>query len=378
VVVQDNAPTASVLLTVNVTDGDEPNTPNSQVTLRLENTFGGLFMIASRDITLQGSLAGPEREYNIQIIAEDMGTPQLTTSAMFTIEVVNANENSPVITGLDTIEFTENENESILFTVIDGDDGLEGMIRLPTISGESAAFFTITPQTDPNQFMLETVTPLDREEDEIVILTLNASDNGNPLFRQTTSINIMVTVLDVNDNPPVIENLTPGMILSVLENTEMGHVVYQVNASDSDDGANAEISFVIESTDMLADFPFTINNQGQITTTRLIDDPVGVFSVNVTVTDDGSPMLSDSAVVGIAITETNNNRPVFSNLASSVVIDETDPVGNIVVQDFVVTDSDSGDAGVFRVELQQTGSVFRLDGRSVRLNQAVDYEVCAL
>ena len=374
VTVQDNTPAMQELLTINVTDGDEPNTLNSQVTLMLDGDHGGRFAVVNH--TIISSMALPVDQYNITIVAQDGGTPTQSTTARVTIDVVNSNNNPPVFDILDDISFTENDNETYTFTINDDDSGDEGIPMTPEITGQFASNFTINQGSTANEFVLMPTVPLDREVEETLLLILTVSDSGAAMFRRTTSTNITVIVEDVNDNVPIIENLTPGLIISVSEETASGHVVYQVSASDRDNGTNAELSFTIESVDMMT-IPFAIDAQsGNITTTSVINDPVNTdFSVNVTVTDGGSPALSVSRIVNILVTETNNNRPVFNNLPSSVNISESLPVNNLVVQDFNVTDSDIDDAGTFRVELQQTGSFFRIDGDSVRLNQAVDFEV---
>ena len=94
------------LITVNVTDGDEPGRPNSQVTLEIVDG-SGLFAVTGYNIVSQ-SLLSTIGEYDITIIARDGGTPQLTSMAMFNIEVVNANEHPPVFNILSEISFIEN------------------------------------------------------------------------------------------------------------------------------------------------------------------------------------------------------------------------------------------------------------------------------
>lgn len=372
VVVQDNTATMVVLIAVNVTDGDEPDTPNSQVTLTLDDDFGGLFAIMDHNIISNQPLAGQVGSYNVLINAQDNGVPQQSTSAMFTIEVVNTNNHAPVFVGLDDLSIIENQIVRQTFTIMDDDITTpEGTAMTPIITGQFVNNFTIDI-ISTNQYELVPTTPLDYEEEDVLTLTLTVSDSGAEMFRQTTSINITVTVIDVNDNSPVIENLTPGMSISVSEETEMGYVVYQVSATDRDDGMNAELSFSVDSAPII---PFTIDLlSGNITTTRVINDAVGTsFSVNVTVTDGGTPALTDSSVVIFTITDINN-RPEFMNLPAMININEDFPVDDLVV-DFMVEDNDEGDAGTYSIELQQTGCFFRLDGESIRLNQTLDYEV---
>lgn len=377
IVVQDNTTTMTELIRVNVTDGDEPNTPRSQVTLMI--TAGndmGLFGVSNYAIVTQNSLDGHMGEYIVTIVAEDAGSPQQSSTAMFTIIVVNTNENPPVFDIPSSgIDFTENSDASFTFTINDGDSGPEGVPMLPVISGEFASNFSITAGPTNNQFVLQTATPLDREEENNVMITLTVSDSGDAMFRRTATINVTINVIDDNDNSPVIENISPGMRISVAEASPSGHFIYQVNASDRDIGTNAELTFSIESATGGPNFPFTINNIGQINTSQEIADSAGTnFSANIIVTDGGSPMRSTSITVEIIVTETNNNKPVFGNLPSAVSINENIPVNDIVIRDFNVSDDDDGQAGVVSVELQQS-DFFELTGSSVFLLQEVNYEV---
>ena len=369
--VENNTPAMINLITVNVTDGDQPNMPNSQVTLDIVDA-SGLFDVMGHTIVSQMPLSAIG-EYDITIIARDGGTPQLTSMAMFTIEVINANEHPPMFNVLSEISFIENENSEYTFTITDDDSGNEGTAMLPVISGEFASDFSITMGSAINEFVLQTVTSLDREERDNLIITLTVSDSAAAMFRQTATTNVTIIIVDVNDNTPVIENLTPDMIISVAETSPNGHFIYQVSATDADSGTNAELVFNIESATSGSDFPFTIDDMGQINTTRMITDTAGtVFNAIVTVTDRGSPMLSASVAFNITV----NNNPVFSNLPGNASIDEDAAVNDIVIQDFIVTDDDHGEAGTVSVELEQSGNFFTLIGNSIFLNQEVDYEVC--
>ena len=372
--VENNTPAMTELITVNVTDGDEPNMPNSQVTLEIVDG-SGFFTVTGYNIISQVPLSAIG-EYDVTIIARDGGTPQLTSMAMFNIEVVNANGYPPMFNILSEISFTENENNNYTFTISDDDSGNEGTAMIPMIFGEFASYFTITVGSTTNEFVLETVTLLDQEERDNLTITLTVSDSAAAMFRETATVNVTIIIVDVNDNSPVIENLTPGMAISVVETSPSGRFVYQVSATDEDSGINAELDFNIESTTGGSDFPFTIDDMGQINTTRVITDTAGiVFSATVTVTDRGSPMHSSSVAFDITVTETNNNKPTFSNLPGNISIDEDATVNDIVIQDFIVTDVDHGVAGTVSVELQQLSNVFILTGNSIFLSQEVDYEV---
>ena len=375
IVVEANTAGMIELITVDVTDGDEPGTPNSEVTLTLPNDYG-LFTINGHTILTSNSLTNQTGEYNITINAQDGGIPQLTSMAMFIIEVVNTNNNPPMFNIPSELRFAENINERYNFTITDGDIGNEGTAMLPVISGQFANYFTITMGSSVNEFILQTVMPLDREERDSLSITLTVSDSAAVMFRRTATVNVTINITDVNDNTPVIENPTPGMMIAVAETSPSGHFVYRVSANDRDSGVNAELNFAIDSAMGGSDFPFTIDSMGQINTTRVITDPVEtIFNAIVTVTDGGDPMHSTSVTFDITVTEVNSNRPVFSNLPGNVNIDENTEVGDIVIQDFEVTDEDEGEAGTVNIELEQQSDFFNLVGNSISLNRDVDYEV---
>eukprot|EP00116_Pleurobrachia_bachei_P002160 sb/3462422/ len=89
---------------------------------------------------------------------------------------------------------------------------------------------------------LELITPLDREHQEIVVVTILAADGANPPKTDTLTLNIKVK--DVNDNIPEFTRdlYTP----SVPEDAPVGTEVVRVHATDRDEGANSRISYSLE------------------------------------------------------------------------------------------------------------------------------------
>lgn len=84
--------------------------------------------------------------------------------------------------------------------------------------------------------------PLDRELQAVYTLTLKAVDQGLPR-RLTATSTVIVSVLDINDNPPVFEYREYGATVS--EDILTGTEVLQVYAASRDIEANAEITYSI-------------------------------------------------------------------------------------------------------------------------------------
>lgn len=85
---------------------------------------------------------------------------------------------------------------------------------------------------------------LDREVQSAYLVTVHASDFGSPvpLF---SLVNVTITVLDINDNPPVFERR--DQLASVPEDVKVGTEVLRVHAASKDIGTNAEITYSIRS-----------------------------------------------------------------------------------------------------------------------------------
>lgn len=85
---------------------------------------------------------------------------------------------------------------------------------------------------------------LDREIQPFYQITVCASDQGSPQPLYSL-VNATITVLDVNDNPPVFERR--DQLASVPEDVGVGTEVLRVYAASKDIGTNAEITYSIRS-----------------------------------------------------------------------------------------------------------------------------------
>lgn len=83
--------------------------------------------------------------------------------------------------------------------------------------------------------------PLDREVQSVYELKARASDQGSP--RLSSLCQVVVSILDINDNPPVFEHREYTASLS--EDTAVGTQVLRVQAVSRDTDSNGEISYSI-------------------------------------------------------------------------------------------------------------------------------------
>ncbi|NXA87352.1 PCDA2 protein, partial [Melanocharis versteri] len=137
--------------------------------------------------------------------------------------------------------------------------------------------------------------PLDRETIPVHRLVLTASDGGRPSL--TGTMELLISVLDVNDNAPQFNQSVYKVQLP--ESAAEGTLVARVNATDPDEGSNKEFSYsILSSTPIGNKELFTIDTKtGEIRLTGTLDfedvlndnaPEVWVTSLSVPVSEDAS------------------------------------------------------------------------------------------
>lgn len=177
---------------------------------------------------------------------------------------------------------------------------------------------------------------LDREEKAAHHLVLTASDGGDPVRTGTARIRVMV--LDANDNAPAFAQ--PEYRASVPENLAVGTQLLVVNATDPDEGVNAEVRYSFRYVDDKAAQVFKLDcNSGTISTIGELDhEESGFYQMEVQAMDNAG--YSARAKVLITVLDVNDNAPevVLTSLASSVP--ENSPRGTLIAL-LNVNDQDS-------------------------------------
>jgi len=94
---------------------------------------------------------------------------------------------------------------------------------------------------DEHTGVISLARPLDREVQSVYELKARASDQGSP--RLSSLCAVVVSVLDINDNPPVFEHRE--YTATVPEDVAVGTQLLRVLAASRDADANGEISYCI-------------------------------------------------------------------------------------------------------------------------------------
>uniref|UniRef100_A0AAR2L9B7 Protocadherin-16 n=1 Tax=Pygocentrus nattereri TaxID=42514 RepID=A0AAR2L9B7_PYGNA len=259
--------------------------------------------------------------FSLQVVAQDHGSPSLSSTATVEITVLDVNDNSPKFSSSSyTIDVSEDAavgTPVLDVTAKDADDGQNGQI-LYFLSHEARGAFTVDPDTG----RIVTAAPLDREKTASYSFQVCAVDLS-PASPRNTTAQVTVTILDVNDNAPFF--IQDPLIINVSSRTvSTNHVVATMRAEDKDFGANGSVFYRFA----VPVRGFSINSlTGEIQTSELLSSLTqSQRTLIVEAMDQGNPVQSSLGVVIIYVKEQDYQGIRFSPAGSFV------PLGTAVAQ----------------------------------------------
>nr|DBA30656.1 TPA: hypothetical protein GDO54_006611 [Pyxicephalus adspersus] len=308
----ENSPAGSLVIQLNATDEDEGS--NADITYsfsHIRENARKLFTLDSQTGVIKTNQEldyESARSYQATVEAKDGGG--LAAQCTVFIEIEDINDNAPEIT-LASLYTPVPEDFPpgtlvALINVKDLDSGKNGEVICQILETST---FKLTPSSN-NYYKLITTLPLDREENPSYNITVIAKDEGTPPMVSMKTL--YVTVLDVNDNPPIFSK--PLYISYVPEHTSAGTSIINVNASDLDDNENARITYSISNINFenipVSSYVSINSVTGVIYAQRSFDyEQLREFQFQLIAKDSGSPPLSSNVTVRICIIDKNDNAP---------------------------------------------------------------------
>ncbi|XP_018967565.1 protocadherin alpha-C2-like [Cyprinus carpio] len=263
------------------------------------------------------------------------------------LEIMDINDNAPQFRreriSLDVSESATPGERFSITNAVDADVG-ENSIETYYLSDSDTFTIEIQSGSDGTKYVdLVLKASLDREKQAVHTLTLTAVDGGVPARSGTASI--IVQVLDTNDNAPQFDRQVYSVDL--IENAPIGTLIMQLNATDLDEGVNAEViySFTLYTSEETQE-KFSLDpSSGEIRVKDMIDfEEVKSFEMYVEAKDKAVNPLSGQCKILVFITDLNDNHPEITIKSFQCLIKENDPVGTVIAV-ISVSDRDSGDNG---------------------------------
>uniref|UniRef100_A0A9J7ZXS6 Protocadherin 9 n=1 Tax=Cyprinus carpio carpio TaxID=630221 RepID=A0A9J7ZXS6_CYPCA len=264
------------------------------------------------------------------------------------IIVKDTNDNAPMFPSpVINISIPENTLINSRFAIpsaTDPDTGPNSVHKYELLNGQSAFGLDIVETPEGEKWpQLIVQQNLDREQKDTYVMKVKVEDGGNPQ-KSSTAI-LQVTVTDVNDNRPVFKE--SQIEVHIPENSPVGTSVVQLQATDADVGANAEIKYmfgaqVSPATRRL----FALNSTtGLITVQRPLDrEETAIHKLTVQASDGSSSPAR--ATITINVTDVNDNAPnidlryIISPTNGTVMLSEKDPI-NTKIALITVSDKDT-------------------------------------
>lgn len=278
---------------------------------RLQKTYEKNYMILT-NVSLDRE---KRSEYSLTVIAEDKGSPSLSTIKHFTVQVLDENDNPPRFEK-SRYEVFKSENNSpgaYLMTVVasDPDLGTNGQVTYSIIDAMVQGSPISTYVTiDPSNGAIYALRSFDHEDVSRITFTVQARDGGNPVLSANTTV--LLTVLDENDNPPIIHS--PALRnhtaeVPVWKYASPGQLITALKVTDRDTGANGELSCAIIGGNEDGLFMMDARRCELRTNASLEQTTRDVIEIRVEVQDRGTSRLSTGALFRLSLQENMDILP---------------------------------------------------------------------
>lgn len=241
VIVPENEPIGSTILTVAASDGDEgPNgmvrysisSGNDQKQFIIDPVTGAVTILQPLDYDTV-------HEYKLNITATDLGFEPHHTKAMLTVTLTDINDNAPVF-NQSTYEAFIAENsppKTFVFNVQaqDIDSPKNAIIQYSIVGGSGKDVFTIELKTGA----IYSKAKFDFEERNTYTLDILAVNPDSQMYGSTK---VLVHVTGVNEYYPHF--VQPVFHFDVSESAEVGTSIGMIQATDQDAGDDGKVYYL--------------------------------------------------------------------------------------------------------------------------------------
>ncbi|KAJ8984353.1 hypothetical protein NQ317_003500, partial [Molorchus minor] len=267
VIVPENEPLGSTILTVSASDGDQgPNgmiryqisAGNERKEFAVDSVSGAVTILQPLDYDII-------QEYHLNITAEDLGFKPRRTTAMLTITLTDINDNSPTFNQSNYDAYLSENLPSNSFvyqvTATDIDSPKNAIIQYTISDGMDKDAFDIDQKTGKITSQIN----FDYEEKFLYVLKIVAA-NPDSVMYGTCEVKVHIT--GVNEFYPRF--IQPVFHFDVSESTEVGTKIGTIQATDEDAGDDGKVYYLFIGSSN--DKGFSINTEtGTISVSRNLD-----------------------------------------------------------------------------------------------------------
>ncbi|XP_064799540.1 cadherin-7-like [Oncorhynchus masou masou] len=299
----------------------DENTGDIHATKRLDREEQAYYTLRAQARNRENNLpVEPESEFVIKVQDINDNEPKFLNGPYS----ARVPEMSPVGTSVVTVVATDADDPTY---------GNSARVIYSILEGQP--YFSVEPKTG----VVKTALPnMDREARDQYLLVIQAKDMVGQMGGLSGTTSVMVTLTDVNDNPPHFSRKSYQFSMS--ESLPVASVVAKIKTLDSDVGPNAEMEYRIVDGDGLGLFRITPDRdtqEGLITLQKGLDfETKSSYTLRVEVSNRHIDLrflslgpFSDTATVRL-IVENVDEPPVFSLPLSKMLLSEAAEVGTTI------------------------------------------------
>ena len=254
-----------------------------------------------------------EMTYELYVEARDGGNPPLRSLAIVLVNVINQQNNAPLISvnffstsRENTVDISENIKVGSFIAYVKVSDHDEGQNGEVSCEIQHDKFQLQKMGTLKYQVIVK--SPLDREREEHHDIIIMCQDKGSPPLQSKSKFSVQVT--DVNDVQPHFAKQSFKFFID--ENQRSKIPVGTINATDPDLGLGGKLSFSLLTSNKQF-VPFRITESGLISSIMSLDHEFqDTYKFQVFVKDKGTPSLNNTVNVIVKVRDENDNAPYFT------------------------------------------------------------------
>ncbi|KAG9490987.1 hypothetical protein GDO78_006369, partial [Eleutherodactylus coqui] len=312
--IPENSPPGTLVALINIKDLDSGK--NGEVTCQISEILTFTLMPSSNNYYKVVTASFLDREvkstYNLTIIAEDEGFPQMVTKKTIYIIISDINDNSPLFDQPTYITYVPEHTPagtSMLYIHASDLDDIENARLTYSIFSTYVDEIPITSYVSINSMtgVIYAQRSFDYEQLQEFQFQVMAKDSGSPPL--SSNVTVRICIIDKNDNAPKILYPSPDTEGSALfefipHSAEKGYLVTKVIAVDADSGHNAWLSYHLIQVPELCLFIIGQYN-GEIRIGKDLPDMESLRQkIVVLVKDNGLPSLSSTVTITMVVAET--------------------------------------------------------------------------
>ncbi|CAG9787087.1 unnamed protein product [Diatraea saccharalis] len=392
--IPENVPVGTVVTKVYANDSDFIGNGNGLILYSLPQRKNqlNLFAIDSKEgiITTTGKLDFEiQSQYNVTIIASDLGSPSLSSTAMLMLTITDIPDDveildKPVfISRYYELEIEENVRAPVELVTLNLTEHYETFKMKYFILNENDTIINKTFMIDPKNGTLYLTRSPDREIRDMYEVIVRSERqktsrelphmiypvSDNVLEGMTKyDVKIVVRIKDVNDNAPKFSNGGRPLVTAIPTTAPFGYQVMQLHATDADTGINADIRYQIINEQAPRFAIDSITGRVRVVAS-LLRDSGRVFGFDVKATDKRGADDGKSAIANVFVYVLDENKQLVLVVGARPMEVERE-IGNITRYLTTMTGYD--------IRVLEVGDTAMVQARSSKLLNTMEISVVAL